>query len=164
MRKYIFKYLIFLCLAIMFFNCTENKAKNQKQDVTTRYKKEKKKITKAKKKKEIIDLDNKGIGPIKSVSFNTLDKNLVAEGSKIFKEKCTICHKTDKKFLGPAMKGIYKKRSPEWVMNMILNPIEMVEKDPIAKQQFVDYNNTLMINQNLTQQEARAIAEYLRTL
>ena len=27
-----------------------------------------------------------------------------------------------------------------------------------------EYNNTLMINQNLSQEEARAIVEYLRTL
>ena len=110
-------------------------------------------------------MSNKGIGPITSLTFeNTINETLASTGETLFNEKCTACHKTDKKFIGPAMKGIYEKRSPEWVINMILNPIEMIEKDPIAKQQFLDYNSTIMINQNLTQDEARALAEYLRTL
>ena len=49
-------------------------------------------------------------------------------------------------------------------MNMLLNPTEMVKEDPIGKALLAEYNNILMINQNLSQEEARAIAEYLRTL
>jgi hypothetical protein len=48
-------------------------------------------------------------------------------------------------------------------MNMILNPEEMVQKDPIAKQLLVEYNGAPMANQNLTEDEARAILEYFRT-
>jgi len=49
-------------------------------------------------------------------------------------------------------------------MNMLLNPTEMLEKDPIAKALLKEYNNTIMLNQNLSEEEARSIAEYLRTL
>ena len=49
-------------------------------------------------------------------------------------------------------------------MNMLLNPTEMLEKDPIAKALLEEYNNMIMTNQNLSEQEAREIAEYLRTL
>jgi len=45
-----------------------------------------------------------------------------------------------------------------------LNPTEMLKEDPIAKALLKEYNNILMINQNLSEEEARAIAEYLRTL
>jgi len=69
-----------------------------------------------------------------------------------------------RKLIGPAMKGIYERRSPEWVMNMILNPTEMLKQDPIAIALLKEYNNVLMLNQNLTNEEARSIAEYLRTL
>jgi len=62
------------------------------------------------------------------------------------------------------MKGIYERRSPEWVMNMILNPTEMLKQDPIAIALLKEYNNVLMLNQNLTNEEARSISEYLRTL
>jgi hypothetical protein len=62
------------------------------------------------------------------------------------------------------MKGIYERRSPEWVMNMLLNPAEMLKKDPVAIALLKEYNNIMMLNQNLTNDEARSITEYLRTL
>ena len=70
----------------------------------------------------------------------------------------------NRKLIGPAMKGIYERRSPEWVMNMLLNPAEMLKKDPIAIALLKEYNNIMMLNQNLTNDEARSISEYLRTL
>jgi len=70
----------------------------------------------------------------------------------------------NRKLIGPAMNGIYERRSPEWVMNMLLNPTEMLKQDPIAKALLKEYNNVMMLNQNLEESEARAIAEYLRTL
>ena len=70
----------------------------------------------------------------------------------------------NRKLIGPAMKGIYERRSPEWVMNMLLNPAEMLKKDPIAIALLKEYNNVMMLNQNLTEDETRAIAEYFRSL
>jgi outer membrane protein OmpA-like peptidoglycan-associated protein len=40
----------------------------------------------------------------------------------------------------------------------------MLQKDPIAKALLKEYTNALMINQNLSEDEAKAVAEYLRTL
>ncbi|MEO2099797.1 MAG: cytochrome c, partial [Flavobacteriaceae bacterium] len=37
-------------------------------------------------------------------------------------------------------------------------------QDPIAKALLKKYNNVMMLNQNLSEDEARSIAEYLRTL
>jgi hypothetical protein len=48
-------------------------------------------------------------------------------------------------------------------MNMILNPENMVSKNTIAKELFLEYLSP-MANQNLSQDEARTILEYLRTL
>jgi hypothetical protein len=66
--------------------------------------------------------------------------------------------------VGPAIKGILDRRSPEWIMNMILNPTEMLREDPIAKKLLAEYNNEYMYNQNLIEDEAREIIEYFRTL
>lgn len=111
------------------------------------------------------DLNNKGIGPIDDLVFDTLiDDALAANGASIFKQKCTACHKTVGKLIGPEMQGIYERRHPAWVMNIMLNPTQMLKEDPIAKALLAEYNNVLMINQNLTVEEARALAEYLRTL
>jgi cbb3-type cytochrome oxidase cytochrome c subunit len=70
----------------------------------------------------------------------------------------------EQRMIGPALKDIYDRRSPEWVMNMILNPEGMLKEDPIAKALLKEYNNAQMMNQNLSKEDARAVAEYLRTL
>lgn len=114
---------------------------------------------------DMVDLTNKGVGPVSSLTLNeTIDDNMVAAGAEVFKTKCTACHKIGKKFIGPAPNGILERRTPEWVMNMILDPEGMVKNDPLAKQLLIDYNGSPMANQNLTEDEARSILEYFRTL
>ncbi|MDX1545135.1 MAG: cytochrome c [Christiangramia sp.] len=113
----------------------------------------------------MIDMDNKGIGPVKNLELPAeIDQEMAAKGKVIFDSKCLACHKPDKKFIGPAPKGVLDRRSPEWVMNMMLNPEEMIMKDPIAKQLLVEHNGSPMANQNLTEEDARQILEYFRTL
>ena len=112
-----------------------------------------------------VDLNNKGIGPITSVDFGEeIDTEMAARGEEKFNAICIACHMVDQRMIGPAMKGVYERRSPEWVMNMILNPDGMLKEDPIAIALLKEYNNAIMLNQNLTEEEARAVAEYLRTL
>ena len=93
-----------------------------------------------------------------------LTRNLFKKGAAAYRSKCTACHAIDKKLIGPALKGIYKRRSPEWVVNLLLNPTEMLKKDPIAMALLKEYNNIMMLNQNLSEDEALAIAEFMRTL
>ena len=106
-----------------------------------------------------------GIGPISSFELPAeVDNELVANGKEIYEAKCTACHKIDKQFIGPEPKGIMTRRTPAWIMNMILNPEEMVQKNAIAKQLLIKFNMSPMANQNLTEEEARAVLEYFRTL
>ena len=110
-----------------------------------------------------VDLSNKGVGPVTSVDFaQEIDQELAAQGQATFQSICTACHMADQRMIGPALKGVFERRSPEWVMNM--NPDVMLKEDPIAKALLKEYNNAIMLNQNLTQEQARAVAEYLRTL
>lgn len=112
-----------------------------------------------------VDLDNKGVGPVEEVNWpDEIDQELAATGEEKFNTLCTACHMPEQRMIGPAMAGVYERRSPEWVMNMILNPDGMLKEDPIAKALLKEYNNAIMLNQNLSREEARAIAEYLRTL
>lgn len=108
-------------------------------------------------------LKDKGIGPIKSVTLGPIDDAMAAKGKEIYDLKCTACHKPDKRFIGPAPMGILDRRTPEWVMNMILNPEVMVKDNAIARQLLAEYIAP-MANQNLTEEEARAVLEYFRTL
>ena len=110
-------------------------------------------------------MTNKGVGPVTSVELGaSVDQALADKGKAIYEAKCTACHKPTEKFIGPAPKGILDRRSPEWVMNMILAPEKMVKEDPIAKKLLMEFNGSPMANQNLTQDEARQVLEYFRTL
>ncbi|WP_297764023.1 cytochrome c [uncultured Muriicola sp.] len=112
-----------------------------------------------------VDMNNKGVGPITSMSFDAeIDTEMAAAGEAKYTAICTACHMAEQRMIGPALKGVYDRRSPEWVMNMILNPDGMLREDPIAKALLKEYNNAIMLNQNLSQEDARAVAEYLRTL
>lgn len=108
--------------------------------------------------------DSKGVGKFTDVKVsNTIDKAMAQKGEEVFQTKCTACHQaTDQKLIGPGLKGITKIRTPEWIMNMMTNPDEMVEKDPVAKALFEEFNHTQMTNQGVTDQEAREILEYFR--
>ena len=156
--------LIFFSLTLASCGGDDKKEKKEKVKIG----KTKKKATKKTDKKETeatYDLSNKGIGPIKSVTLgDTVDEEMAAAGAVVYKAKCTACHKIGKKFIGPPPNGIFEKRSPEWVMNMILNPDEMVKKDPVAKALLMEFNGSPMANQSLTEEEARQILEYFRTL
>lgn len=114
---------------------------------------------------EKIDLINKGIGPVTSLELpDEIDYVLAKNGEAVFKKMCTACHRPDKKFIGPAAKGILKTRTPEWIMNMMLNPEEMLRKDPLAKELLIEFNYAPMVKQDISQEDARAILEYYRTL
>ncbi|MBT3281701.1 MAG: c-type cytochrome [Cryomorphaceae bacterium] len=109
--------------------------------------------------------NNKGIGPVSEVIFDEqINQNQAKSGEKMFNQLCSSCHMINEESLGPAIKGVINRRSPEWIMNMILNPTEMLQKDPIAKKLLTKYNNEYMYNQNLIEEEAREIIEYFRTL
>ncbi len=106
-------------------------------------------------------LANKGIGPIKELKLEALDTLLAADGKNYFGQKCVACHRFDMRLNGPPLNGVTKRRSPEWIMNMILNPAEMIQSDPIAKDIFSKLNIP-MVFQDVNNDETRAILEYLR--
>ena len=103
-----------------------------------------------------------GIGPIRSLELGDLDPTLAAVGDELFAVKCSACHKLDERYIGPALRDVTEHRNPEYIMNMILNPEEMVKNHPVAKQLFAEFNFTPMANQQLSEEDARAVLEYLR--
>lgn len=112
-----------------------------------------------------VDLTNKGIGPIKNVELGeTIDMEMAAKGEEVFNMNCTACHKVDKKFIGPSPKGVLDRRTPEWVMNMILNPEVMTKDDPLAHDLLLEFNGSPMANQHMSEEQARQMLEYFRTL
>ena len=161
------KQISLIFIVLLLFSCGGEEKKKESPKIkignqTTTKKVETKTSTKA---SETIDLSNKGVGPISSLSLpEEIDQAMVAKGADVFKKMCTACHREGKKFIGPAPNGILKRRTPEWIMNMILDPEGMVKNDPLAKQLLIEFNGSPMANQNLSEEEARAVLEYFRTL
>lgn len=163
MRKLI-KSIALIC-AVLLISCGGDDEKKEQVKIGGYGKTTSNKTTNSESNAPAIDLSNKGVGPITNVVLpETIDMAMVEEGKNLYKTKCSACHKVDKRFIGPSPIGILKRRSPEWIMNMILDPEGMVKNDPIAKQLLIEFNGSPMANQSLTEEEARKILEFFRTL
>ena len=77
---------------------------------------------------------------------------------------CVACHDLDQKKLGPALKNVTKERSPEFIMNLLLNTAQMQKDDPTVKALLKEYNNLPMPDPGFNQAKARSVLEYLRSL
>jgi len=101
---------------------------------------------------------------VKSIELTTpLNKDWVKAGEATYELKCLACHKlSDEKLVGPGWAGVTKRREPVWIMNMITNVEMMLEKDPEA-QKMLEECLVRMPNQNLTQEDARKLIEFMRS-
>ena len=105
----------------------------------------------------------RGEGKFSKVEIKSaIDEKLVQGGSKVFAVKCSACHKlTDEKLVGPGWKGVTERFKPEWIMNFVTNTDAMLNKDPKAQAQ-LEICLVRMPNQNVTDDDARNIYEFMR--
>ncbi|MBN8859242.1 MAG: cytochrome c [Sphingobacteriales bacterium] len=106
---------------------------------------------------------NRGEGKFTHVEVGAaLDAAKAEAGDKVYAVKCGSCHKlSDEKLVGPGWKGVTTRHSAEWIMNFITNPDEMLDKDPKA-QAMLEICLVRMPNQNLTDEDARNVFEFMR--
>jgi len=160
MNKYKLNTLILLSLAFIATSCGSGSTENSEAETVAEAPAAPMTLEEAEKGWET----NNGVGPIKSLDLPAeIDQAMADAGQVVYEAKCTACHKIEKKFIGPSPKGIMERRTAAWVMNMILDPEGMVAKDPIARQLLMKFSAP-MANQSLTEEEARAVVEYFRTL
>jgi cytochrome c len=107
---------------------------------------------------------DKGIGPFKNFKPGPVDYSKAKIGKQSFTEKCTACHSLDKVVLAPALGNITKLRTPEFILNMIVNPSGMQKSNEEIKKQMKKFNNLPMTDQKISQEEAKNIYEYLRSV
>lgn len=105
----------------------------------------------------------KGTGKFTDVKLtHPLDQAMITQGKGIYDVKCSACHKlTGEKLVGPGWKGVTDRRQPEWIMNFVINTDVMLNKDTAA-QAMVERCMVRMPNQNLTDDDARHILEFMR--
>lgn len=106
---------------------------------------------------------NRGEGKFTNVEVGEkLDATMAADGKKAYDIKCSSCHKlTDEKLVGPGWKGVTGRHEPVWIMNFVTNTDEMLNKDPKAQAQ-LEICLVRMPNQNLSDDDARNILEFMR--
>ena len=94
--------------------------------------------------------------------FNS-NQSLAADGEALFKANCASCHKPDKDFTGPALKG-WKERVPagDWIYKWIHNSADLRETEPYAKALFAKWNKTQMTAfTGLKNEDIDAILKYV---
>lgn len=105
-----------------------------------------------------------GIGPVtEKLQLGEINMDMAKLGEATFKLKCAACHKIDERFVGPAQRYTADRRTPEYILNMILNPDEMTKKHPTGKEMLAEYLAP-MTNMNLTLDQAKEVLEYLRLI
>lgn len=151
MMKRFFVFFSFIILVLIFISCGSEKKETPQNQPATEVGAD---LTE-------FELEN-GIGPIKEkLELGPIDPKLVKRGEEIWNQKCIACHKLDERYVGPAQGDVIKRRTPEFIMNMMLNPEEMQKRHPVVKQLLAEYM-TPMTNQNLTVEDARAVLEFFR--
>lgn len=106
---------------------------------------------------------DKGIGPVSKVELKPFDNVLASKGEDVFNKNCLTCHRFDRELTGPNLTGITKIRTPEFIMNMILNPEGMEKENETIKELAKKYPMRMKF-QNISEPDARAILEYFRKI
>lgn len=92
-----------------------------------------------------------------------INSTLSDQGATIYRLKCQSCHKkNEEKLVGPGLQNIMQRRSPGWLMSLLLYTQEMLDNDPESKK-ILELYKVRMTNPSLSRDEARAVLEFLRT-
>lgn len=155
MKKTIFACLFFFVLALFFVACGGSGDKTPSEPNTEE-------ASTTEDGNPSYD-PNRGEGKFHDVEISDkLDKAMADKGEKISDLKCASCHKmTDERLVGPGWAGVSTRHKPEWIMNFMTNTDAMIDKDPKA-QAMLEICMVRMPNQNLSDDEAREILEYMR--
>ena len=110
-----------------------------------------------------LGINSKGIGRFKNIQLaHPLNEKMATKGKAIYDSKCFACHKLSTEMLvGPGWSGVTRRRSPDWIMNWITNTKVMLDRD-LAAQADMAVCLIRMPNQDLTDEQARNVLEFMR--
>ncbi len=104
-----------------------------------------------------------GIGPIteRIEIDDEINEEMVMRGREIYTMKCEVCHAMNEESVGPSLGNTVEQRSPEFIMNFMLNPGENVLNHPVGLDLLAEHN-VQMPYRDVTRDEARDVYEFLR--
>lgn len=90
----------------------------------------------------------------------------ISKGEQLFRTRCTSCHtitgKEPADALGPDLIGVTKQRDPEWLLNWLRAPDQMLaDEDPLAMALLEKYNGLPMPNLRLNRKEVDDLLDYI---
>lgn len=91
-----------------------------------------------------------------------VSEETVKAGADLFKGKCASCHALNSKVVGPALSGVAKKRTHEWLLAWIRNNEKLRKSgDADAIAIYEEYNGTVMnAFEDLTDDQINSIIMY----
>lgn len=92
------------------------------------------------------------------------DEEVIAEGESLFNEwACNTCHKVDQKLVGPALKGVYDRRSLDWIYAFVQNSQKVIASgDEQANALYEEFGGLQMPAHDLSDDEILSIMAYVR--
>lgn len=91
----------------------------------------------------------------------TVRSEMADVGAELYARNCTACHALDGDgIVGPNLRDVTRRRSPEWIRAMIAHPDSMLANDSIAAGLLEEYQIP-MVNRRLDDARVRAVVEFL---
>lgn len=98
-----------------------------------------------------------------ALSFTT---NAQADGEGLFKQNCGACHtKTERKTVGPGLKGVTEKRSEEWLIKWIKDSQKLVNSGDVDAKAVFEANEKMVMPPfaALNDDDIKAILTFVKT-
>lgn len=94
------------------------------------------------------------------------DEAIIKQGQSLFEEyQCNTCHAVDRKLVGPALGGVYDRRSLDWIYSWVKNSGVMIQNgDAQAVALFNEFNQLPMAPYDLENDQILSILAYVRNV
>ncbi|HEY9116761.1 MAG TPA: c-type cytochrome [Roseivirga sp.] len=94
------------------------------------------------------------------------DEAIITQGEQLFNEyQCNTCHKVETKLVGPALAGVYDRRSLDWIYAWVKNSQALIASgDAQANELWKQYQPAAMTPYDLENEQILAIMAYVRNV